>query len=332
MQVYYHGAKAVRKLLLDAESLIRSHGLPATRTFQHRVLHHMYTHLRVILESTNVASKLIEPENGQETRPASQLTECVAPRNFSINAQNLGDLDLTRQKPESVGYSDIHLDVSGEWQATLYPEMFGVPETLMTLLSQTISLANEKPCLEAAGVFDPAISVALSVHIRTLEQQIWSWSLQGSSIAYGPRLPLSLINDASAPHDRPEMEHMILAMHQALIIYFYRRVYSMSVMVVQAQVRKTLELIQPCLDMGRFDLDFSVSIGWSTFIAVCEAATPDLQELGLRCLEAVDEHGMFVEYEKPSTIAKAVWERRRKTNDFTLGWPDLMMRTIPSMR
>ncbi|XWW97839.1 hypothetical protein V2A60_005826 [Cordyceps javanica] len=324
VSVYYDDTEAVSTLLLDAERLIRSRGLPAAKTFQHRILHHMYTHLRVILESTNVAAQLICHDGRQEPNPEVRLLQGNTTRNFSIDTQNLGDLDLTRQKSEDVGYNDIHLDVSGKWHATLYPEIFGVPESLMTLLSQTISLANEKPRLEAKGLADPAVSAALSEHIGTLEQQIWSWSLQGSSIACGPRLPLSLQNEDSAAHDRPETESMILAMHQALIIYFYRRVYHVSAMIVQPHVRKSLELIQPCLDMARFDSDFSVSIAWLIFIAVCEAATAELKELGLKCLEAVDDHGMFVKCGKPSTIAKAVWEQREETNNFTLGWPELM--------
>jgi len=323
-QVYYQGARVVKQLLLDAEYLIRSQGLPATKTFAHRVLHHLYTHLRVIMESTSIMSKSVASKDGEQWRLASQLVQTPMPSQFRVNAQNLGKLDSTHPKPEDVGYNDIHLDVSGIWQATLYPEIFGVPETLMTLLSQTISLVNERPRLQAASLNNPMVSAALSRHIKTLEQQIWSWSLQRSNAPFGPRPPQFLLDEAEAPVNRQQAESMILSMHQALIIFFYRRVYNISAMVIQDQVKKTLEFVQPCLEMERFDADFSVSISWSTFIAAAEAATPDLQELGLRCLEAVDDRGMFIEHGKPSAIAKAVWEHRRRTNDFSYGWPDMM--------
>lgn len=100
------------------------------------------------------------------------MTDITASRNFSINPQTLGDLELTRQKLDIVGYNDIHLDAPGAWDATLYPEIFGVPETLMTLLSQTISLTRGKPRFEAPGVIDSTVSTALGRHIKTLEQQI----------------------------------------------------------------------------------------------------------------------------------------------------------------
>lgn len=279
----------------------------------------MYTHLRLILETTKVPTKSLASTETQAEKSSSQLIEYTIPRSFGIQAENLGDLDLNRQKPDDVGYNDIHLDVTGMWQATLYPEIYGVPETLMSLLSQTISLVNEKPHLEAAGMCNPAVSMALSKHIRTLEQQIWSWKASS-----GSHSNQSTITAGDCPQNLSRTESMILAMHQAVIIFFYRRVYNMSVMIIQSQVQRALEYIQPCLELGKFDSDFSVSIGWSTFIAVCEAATPDLQELGLRCLEAVDDHGMFLEYGKPSVMAKAVWEQREKTHDFTFGWPDLL--------
>lgn len=292
------------------------------------MLHHLYTHLRLIIESTNILDISPNPfgsEQGQESGPLSQLIKVSIPRSFSINPQSLGDLDLNRQKSECIGYNDIHLDVSGSWPVTLYPEIFGIPETLMTLLSQTISLAKEKPLLEAPNLADPAVSAALTTHIKLLEQQIWSWSLPS-----GPEIAPSVVQSGSSVHNQPLMRNMILALHQALIIFFYRRIHNVSTFIVQGQVKKTLELLQPCLEMADLDSDFAVSMGWTFFIAVCEAATPDLQELGLECLEAVDDFGIFVDHEKPSTMAKAVWKRRDDLNDFTFGWPDLMRLRISS--
>lgn len=102
----------------------------------------------------------------------------------------------------------------------------------------------------------------------------------------------------------------------------------MNVMIVQTQVRQTLDLLQPLLPINNLDPDFSSSIGWSIFVAVCEAATPDLQELGVKCLEAVDDCGMFIEHRKPSTLVKDIWKRRERSNDFTFGWPDMMQLSI----
>lgn len=86
-----------------------------------------------------------------------------------------------------------------------------------------------------------------------------------------------------------------------------------------------MDFIQPCLEMVGLDSDFLLSIAWSIFIAACDAATKELQELSLKSLEAVDDCGMFIKQGKLSTMAKAVWERRESCNDFSFGWPELMI-------
>lgn len=284
----------------------------------------MYTHLRVIMESTNF---LTGPENPASPKPFplnNSILSPTNPSNFRISESNLGDLDSFRDKPEDIGYNDIHLDISGQWRVTLYPEIYGIPESLMTLLSQTISLVNEKPSLEFAGLSNPVISVALKQHIKTLEQQIWSWTPESAKIPAGPERPEALVSGDSPPYDKPDARSLILAIHQAVIIYFYRRVYNMSAMIVQDQVQKALDYIQPCLEVAKYDQDFAISIGWALFIAACEAATPELQRQGLECLEAIDDHGIFIDASKPSSIAQSVWDQRNLSGDMTYSWPDMM--------
>lgn len=252
------------------------------------------------------------------------------PSGFHVNESRLGDLDTLRDKPDEVGYYDIHLDVSGHWPLTLYPDIYGIPESLMTLHSQTISLVNEKPKLDAAALTNPAKSIALTQHIRTLEQQIWSWKMQESGIPEGPERPDSLVTVETPFYDKPDNKLLVLAIHEAVIIYFYRRVYNMSAMMLQDRVQKTLDYIQPYIEIGNYDQDFSISVGWAVFIASCEAVTQVLQERAMECLEAMDGHGVFIEASEPSSIVKTVWEQRRQSGDFTFSWPDIMVQATLS--
>ncbi|KAL0942691.1 uncharacterized protein CTRU02_200577 [Colletotrichum truncatum] len=328
VSVLYNGSRAVKIFLLDAERLIRLRGLSMPRSFNVRVLHHVYTHLRVIAESTDIATETFsKPSQAISTKSQAQAaTEmAVSLRKFRIAEDSLGaDLDISREKPAEVGYADIHLDVSGHWPVTMYPDIYGVPESLMTLLSQTISFANERSKLEAIAMYDHRVAAALSRHIKMLEQQIWSWSLDSSGVHNGPSRPQELTNGNTRLVDHPVIRSLTLAMHQALIIYFYRRVYNMSAMVIQDAVRKTLDFIEPCLEEMAEDHDFATSIGWAGFIAACEATTPDLQERGRVILESIDAQGVIFGVDKPSVLAQSVWEQRTATGDWTLSWPDLM--------
>ncbi|OBR07291.1 C6 transcription factor [Colletotrichum higginsianum IMI 349063] len=319
VSVMYNGSRAVKIFLLDAERLIRLRGLAMPKSFHVRVLHHVYTHLRVIAESTDIAI------DTPKTQAEAATEMAVSLRKFRIAEDSLGaDLDLSREKPAEVGYSDIHLDISGHWPATMYPDIYGVPESLMTLLSQTISFANEKVKLEAIAMYDSRVSLALPRHIKKLEQNIWSWSLESRDVESGPSRPRGLVTKDTRLVDHPAVRSLTLAMHQALIIYFYRRVHNLSAMVVQDSVRKTLDFIQPCLGETADDHDFATSIGWAGFVAACEAMGPDLQERGRKVLEAIDNKGVIFGTDKPSTLAQSVWDRRRETGDWTLSWPDLM--------
>ncbi|KAK2033233.1 hypothetical protein LX32DRAFT_705667 [Colletotrichum zoysiae] len=322
VSVMYNGSRAVKIFLLDAERLIRVRGLAMPKTFHMRVLHHVYTHLRVIAESTDIA---VDSAKGQVQTAADMA---VSLRKFRVAEDCLGaDLDLSREKPAEIGYSDIHLDTSGHWPLTMYPDIYGIPESLMTLLSQTISLANEKGKLEAIAMSDPRVSMALARHIKQLEQNIWSWSFNSADMESGPSRPWELVTKHTRLVDHPIVKSLTLAMHQALIIYFYRRVYNMSAMVIKDAVQKTLDLIQPCMKEAASDHEFAASIGWAGFVAACEATTPDLQERGRKILEAIDNKGVIFGTDKPSKLAQGIWDKRKETGDWTISWLDMMQNT-----
>jgi hypothetical protein len=102
---------------------------------------HVYTYLRIVMESICFVT-------GRYSRevPSGSLGR------FSVTEDTLeAGLDPTAEKTSEVGYNDIHLDVDGRWQETLYTKICGVPETLLTLLSQTVKLANGKQRLEAVA-------------------------------------------------------------------------------------------------------------------------------------------------------------------------------------
>lgn len=279
----------------------------------------MYAHLRVLVESTYVAKGA--PHIAAES-PSFELSKLetdtiVTLHQFRVTRSNLGDLDLARNKPDDLGYADIHLDATGVWPRTLYPDMYGLSESLMTLLSQTVSLANEKPNLEAAARKHLAMGKALTQHIKKLEGCIWSLAAQLSKDS----TPTITGQHSALAHDKLPG----LAVHQALLIYFYRRVYNLSANILQSHVQKALEYLAPCMDSAKYDQDYGASFGWACFIAACEAVTPELQELSLSYLESLDSRGVFIGVEKPVTIAKEVWERRAQAGDMTLSWVEVAL-------
>jgi arginine metabolism regulation protein II len=310
--------------LLDAERLIRIRGLAKQKSFKIRILHHMYTHLRIVAESTAIAGD--NSEDSAQSPPVSSVQTTSVLRKFRITEDSLNiGLDPAQEKSLEVGYNDIHLEIQGRWHETLFPEIYGVPESLITLLSQVTCLANEKSRLEAIARTNASVSSSLENHIKTLEKSVWSWKLPASKM--GPPRPQMLVGSDLGNQDlvdQPNARLMVLAMHQALIIYFYRRIYNMSAMILQDLAQKTLDYLQPCIDEHVKDRDFAISIAWPAFIAACEAVSPELQEQALASLAAIENKGPLFASEPATQIVSTIWEKRMSSGDMTISWPQVM--------
>ena len=128
--------------------------------------------------------------------------------------------------------------------------------------------------------------------------------------------------------DHPQARLMALSIHQALIIYFYRRVYNMNAMILQDLVKKTLQYLEPCMEQMADDQDFATSLAWPAFIAACEAVSPDLQEKALKCLSATDNRGVYFTPKPARDIVSRIWQRRTDSNDWTMSWPSVMLEAL----
>lgn len=226
---------------------------------------------------------------------------------FSVTEDTLETgLDPTMEKTSEVGYNDIHLDVNGRWQETLYTKIYGVPETLLTLLSQTVKLANGKQRLEGVAVSSRRVSAALRRHTKRLERNLWT---------------LRLHDDA--PTDSPTESPLVQAVYQGLLIYFYRQVQKVDAMLFQDRVGKALDYLEPCLERLHHGHDLTLLVAWTAFVIACEAATDTLQDRALVCLTRVEACAAFFTVRKMSHIARRVWERRQQTDDWTISWLDV---------
>lgn len=297
-QKLYHEPDKTMIYLIEAERLIRLRGnSDLHKSFQYRALLHVYTYFRIIMESICFVTGRCNRDfpNGSLGR-------------FSVTEDTLeAGLDPTAEKTSEVGYNDIHLDVNGHWQETLYTSIYGLPETLLTLLSQTVKLANGKQRLETVAVSSKRVSDALRRHTKRLERNLWTL-----------HLPEKAGGDKVSPGSP-----LILAVHQALIVYFYRQVQKVDAMLLQDSVHKALDHLEPCLDRLDHGHDLTLLVAWTAFVVACEAATDSLQKRALACLTKVETCAAFFTIRKMSHIAQRVWERRQQNDDWTISWLDV---------
>ncbi|KAL4887809.1 hypothetical protein BDV59DRAFT_211989 [Aspergillus ambiguus] len=139
-----------RCFMVDAERLLRLRGLPKRRISQKaRLLHHVYTWLRIVGESTYVlhdytpSASFLEALDTQFRTPPSinTLSANENPRLddfLRLDARNSdSDLNIDEPKDLDVGLHDIHLQDSRVFSETLYKQIYGIPETWLSLVSQT---------------------------------------------------------------------------------------------------------------------------------------------------------------------------------------------------
>ncbi|KAJ6441635.1 arginine metabolism regulation protein II [Purpureocillium lavendulum] len=305
----HQSVQSFRFYLFKAERLIRNAGLDRCHPQSSaRILHHMYTHLRVIAES--ISCRSTSPHIRAHEGAMMEISDTFRLAQDSLNAGLNGELE----KPEQLGLRDIHLQTQGRWTQTWYPAIYGIPESLMTLFSQTVSLANDKARLDLLARSCQETSSALSLHVKTLEDSIWAWSLSSPTDdgAVRPVRPPELQqDDERGLLDHPQAQHMALAIHQALIMYFYRRIHNPNAMILQDSVRRTLDYLEACMDGLVDDQDFGPTLAWTALIAACEAVVPDLQERAIRCLETTDNRGFYFTPKPGKELVALIWERRK---------------------
>ncbi|KAK1457231.1 hypothetical protein CCUS01_01698 [Colletotrichum cuscutae] len=303
-----HGSRDSRVFLLDAERLIRVKGLSSHNSEIVRVLHHTYTYMRVIA----VATYPFLDSESESDRTSLLGVEAIAHGSFHIREESLNTgLDPNEEKNETVGYADIHLESQGLWRETLHSNIHGIPESLMTLLAQTIQLSNEKDHLETRARSNPKLAIDLKTHVKTLEGRIWTWSIESEIAILSAAGKSQPLDNGTNLITQPSTQSMVQAMHRALIIYFYRQIRDVSAMLLQTVIDQALGYLESCLDsMVRGD-DFALGIAWTVYICARESISPELQERALKCISITNARGLHLTSKPSAEAVSLLWEKRR---------------------
>ncbi|KAL6158346.1 hypothetical protein ACJBU6_02465 [Exserohilum turcicum] len=285
-----------RCYLIDAERLLRLRGLAKREVSRRaRLLHHVYTWLRIIGESTftlhdhnssgmqakierifqtNLGVPSVLPVSDQDAMVADehpQLDDFLRVQTHGTDS----DSDVDASKDQEAGLRDIHLSDLRQWPKTLYMEIYGIPEDWLSLVSQTTRVANILDFLERTPLQVPrAFTDSLQRKTTRLEHMICSFSTQ-HSVSRSPS-PLHGNGDAR-PNPSNSSQAMLRAMGSALVIFFYRRIRNVHPLILQTYVNDVITAL------GNFDLaqgtanDKSPGTPWPAFIAGCEAMSTSAQ-------------------------------------------------------
>lgn len=225
------------------------------------------------------------------------------------------DQKMLEEKTQDRGENDLCLQEPGVWNSTMYPEIFGVPESWLILLSQSIRLGNERD-IAGERPDDSTLSwQEFSSRAQALERCISSW--QPPNIRHSYEQNQYVDED----HTAELVENMLSCLHSALRIYFYRRIYNVDAVILQHQVIAIRQTLQKCSTNADVDqrLKFCAGFLWPAWIAGCEALDQDDQDFYLQWFASL-EKARFHTAESALTIMRYIWQQRRDTNDNTISW------------
>ncbi|KAL4749575.1 hypothetical protein BDW72DRAFT_213992 [Aspergillus terricola var. indicus] len=294
LQIISGQTRYARCLLLDCERLVRLRGLVKRKISQKaRLLHHVYTWHRIVGESTYVLHDYTPSKtflhalqnNFQSTPPADgpigQPDE-LSPRldNFLRLETKPSDYDLNidERKDQETSLQDIHLQDSRNYPETLYKQIYGIPETWLSLLSQTTRLANVMETLWYARQSVPYLPFDAyeTLHRRSVRLECMICSLASRQAAPGTDI-------TNTDNELNPAEHILRALNAALLIFFYRRVRKVHPLLLQHHVDAVISGLEafristpvspPSLQNTNKTQDQPINLGsaWPAFIAGCEA-------------------------------------------------------------
>jgi len=296
--------------LLNAERFIRANGFnKPTLSRKRRTLHHCYAYMRIMAETTRSSSHLASTASPGTDKGSEDDNDQFRVSHWTSLSYSM----MGKEKDPDTARRDLHLEVPGNWTSTLFPELYGIAGSFLSLLSQVIRLANER---DLAMEQDGNLNLKeFTLRAKALEKSIYRLI---SSSAYGSVSSPSSSSKSTSTADENAMQ----AMYTALLIFFYRRVHNVDAMLIQHEVlivQGYLMQIEQTQDSaggnGR-----TVALMWPAFVTASEALLPETQRYFAEWFEGLFAKTGLVSVSLAKGVCEFVWARRREEDG--LSWPE----------
>lgn len=306
--------------MIEAEMLLVTCGL-AKKTISRKVsyLHHTYTWIRIVGESTFVLRKYDNSKGSGITMPRNLENQdgkawASGPSSHQLANMHpkldefLGFEPRQEASDTSSPLGDIHLeDQHGKLDGALRL-LYGVSETWLSLLSQMTRLANlmEKYSSgrEAAGLSQLDW---IEKRQRSLEDLVWKFVKSQQDHGEHQAQPGAGIERKS--HEIPRA-HLVQALNQALLIFFYRRIRGVNPNILQQYVDSVIQALRNFESTCKRNGIVSPGSPWPAFIAGCEALSRAQREYFSEWFETSLEITGFTRFKTIQSCMHEVWRRQ----------------------
>ncbi|CAG8396105.1 unnamed protein product [Penicillium salamii] len=312
--IFSHNYLDARRYLIDAERLLRFRGLAKRRISPKlRLLFNLYAWLRLIGESTYVLHNYVPSDSFINSLNANCQTqeahpdELAKPRifehchridDFLYFENSEVDLNIDEQKDHRLDLSDIHLQDSRMTVESLCHQVYGIPETMLSLLSHATRLANVTETLQSAHDSHMPISndvwTTLKRRKTRLENVIMSFRNRG------------LVASAGEEYPSPS-KLMVQALNSALVIFFYRRVRRVHPAILSGYVDHIITTFRDWLVLVKDGSPIGPGTLWPIFMAGCEATTKLQRDAILEIVGQAGAKSGFLPFKIAEDIMSEVW-------------------------
>lgn len=294
--------KDTRCYMVDTERLVRLRGLAKRHISRRsRLLHHMYTWSRIVGESTYVlhdlnspigavprSKRIITSENGH----SSKLDDFLR-----LDHVDDDDFQSEEVKAYEVNLTDIHLQDPRLATETFYLQIYGIPETWLSLLSQTTRLANVKDMLKLTNNENTEMQNLLERRAARLEDMICSFAAKTDH------------GSAEATY-LPPSQYMLRALSSALVIFYYRRIKHVNPWILQSHVDDVI------IALRKFDESLTQQnlrgpgTAWPAFVAGCEAGPGSRRIALMEWVETAFWKTGSQSFKSAQEMMRETWTRR----------------------
>ncbi|XMA20888.1 hypothetical protein WAI453_013679 [Rhynchosporium graminicola] len=239
--------------LAESESLIRNFGLPKpVKSLKVSKLHHIFSYLKIIHESTSLKENDAGTENSNDTCDPTLVQ-------MALNQETSNT--LTHTTNSRLAYIEDEENEELE-EDPLFVSIYQMPTTLLSLIAQTSSLCKQ---LESMDSFTPSFTRRCQI----IEDRIFRWKAPANL-----SLTTQFGGDLSNSPDAVAKEiaaHLVTATYQALIVHFQRQIRNTNPRVLQHYVTSAADHL-----LAQEQLKQSLKIchtpfPWPGFIVGCEA-------------------------------------------------------------
>lgn len=205
-------------------------------------------------------------------------------------------------------FQDIHLAESVQEQDNMYMQIYGVPETWLSLVSQVTRLANVMDRLSLKQKrSDAEILVSLQPRASYLENAV---CLFKSRYYSNPESLPDHVDGRGGTRDITPHTHMVRALSSAVVIFFYRRIRNVNPLVLQDSVNYVIsslhafdEALERCGLLGP-------GTAWPAFIAGAEALTNGQRRSIISWLDKAFSKSGWMGYKASKDVLLELWRQR----------------------